>query len=183
MESYNETMRRIVITGPESSGKTTLALDLALRLDGAYVPEVAREFLEELGRPYEEHDLLAIARAQLEREELVSRTEIGTELLICDTDLITIRIWSEEKYGHCDPWIEQHTRERAYDLWLLCSPDMPWEPDPLRENPHDRDRLFGVYEDMLKWLERPYLIMQGDRGRRLAEASKAVADLLRQRSF
>ncbi len=182
MESYDQEMRRVVITGPESSGKTTLALDLARRLHGACVPEVAREFLADLGRPYVEEDLIGIARAQVAKEEAMSATLGASGLLVCDTDLITIRIWSEEKFGRCDQWIEQQTQERAYDLWLLCSPDMPWEPDPLRENPHDRDRLFGLYEDMLKGLERPYLIMQGDRGRRLAEASKAIADLLQQRS-
>ena len=75
----------------------------------------------------------------------------------------------------------QQSEERHYDLWLLCKPDMPWQADPLRENPHDRDRLFGVYEGMLKWLEKPYVIMQGDREQRLADASKAIADPLRQR--
>ena len=101
--------------------------------------------------------------------------------MVCDTDMITVRIWSEEKYGRCDPWIMQQSEERHYDLWLLCKPDMPWQADPLRENPHDRDRLFGVYEGMLKWLEKPYVIMQGDREHRLADASKAIADPLRQR--
>lgn len=170
-------MRRVVITGPESSGKTTLALDLARRLHGAYVPEMAREFLADLGRPYVEEDLVGIARAQVAKEDAMSATLGANGLLVCDTDLITIRIWSEEKYGRCDPWIEQQTEVRPYDLWLLCSPDMPWEPDPLRENPHDRDRLFAVYRAMLERLNKPYAIMEGDRERRSTDALKAIAAL------
>ncbi|HMC96451.1 MAG TPA: ATP-binding protein [Flavobacteriales bacterium] len=174
MESYTMDMRRIVITGPESSGKTTLALGLAHALHGSYVIEVAREYLDALGRPYEEKDLLAIAREQLEREEVIARDTDTGGLLVCDTDLITIRIWSEEKYGRCDPWIIEQTVRRPYDLWLLCSPDMPWEPDPLRENPDDRDRLFDVYERTLRALGKPYRVMIGDPATRLREATNAM---------
>ncbi|MBP7409326.1 MAG: ATP-binding protein [Flavobacteriales bacterium] len=172
-------MLKIAVVGPESSGKTTLCEALMLHLRAWMVSEVAREFLGELDRPYVEADLLAIAKAQAENEDMVTGEFSG--LVVCDTDMITVRIWSEEKYGRCDPWIMQQSEERHYDLWLLCKPDMPWQADPLRENPHDRDRLFGVYEGMLKWLEKPYVIMQGDREHRLADASKAIADPLRQR--
>jgi len=170
-------MRRIVITGPESSGKTTLALGLARRSGGAYVPEVAREYLEKLGRPYTEQDLLAIAQAQIQKENEIVHEAGGNGLLICDTDLITIRIWSEEKYGHCDPWIIEQTERRPYDLWLLCTPDMPWEPDPLRENAHDRDRLFDVYERMLCALGKGYGVMSGDRDTRIHQSANAISDL------
>lgn len=174
MESYDVDMRRIVITGPESSGKTTLALDLARWLGGGYVPEVAREYLSELGRPYQEQDLLAIAQMQIEREEGIASGVPSDGILFCDTDLITIRIWGEEKYGRCDPWIMARTEHRPYDLWLLCTPDMPWEPDPLRENPHDRDRLFDVYRATLERLKKPFLIMRGDRERRESDALIAI---------
>ncbi|MEO8588205.1 MAG: ATP-binding protein [Flavobacteriales bacterium] len=167
-------MRKVVITGPESSGKTTLALALAQRSGGACVPEVAREYLDQLGRTYEERDLLSIAHMQVEREEATARSVERNGLLVCDTDLITIRIWSEEKYGRCDPWIIQQTEERPYDLWLLCSPEMPWEPDPLRENPHDRDRLFDVYERTLRTLTKPYAVMRGDRDHRVRSAMQAL---------
>lgn len=170
-------MLKIAVVGPESSGKTTLCEALMLQRQAWMVSEVAREFLGELERPYVEADLLAIAKAQAENEDMV--TEELNGVMVCDTDLITMRIWSEEKYGRCDPWILRQSEERHYDLWLLCKPDIPWEADPLRENPHDRDRLFMVYEGMLKWLEKPYMIVQGDREKRLADASKAIADLLR----
>lgn len=177
MESYDREMRRVVITGPESSGKTTLALDLALRLNGACAPEVAREFLEELGRPYGEQDLIGIARAQIAAEESMAARHGAKEFLVCDTDLITIRIWSEEKFGRCDPWIIEQTHLRPYDLWLLCTPDMPWEPDPMRENPHDRDRLFDVYARTLTALKKPFVVMRGTHPERILNATAAVSTL------
>ena len=94
--------------------------------------------------------------------------------------MLTVRIWSEEKFGRARPLLEQLARDVAYDHWLLCRPDIPWEPDPLRENPHDRDRLFAVYEDALRRLERPYTIIEGEREQRLAAARVAIVPLLRK---
>jgi len=170
-------MKRIVITGPESSGKTTLAADLAAHFGVPWVREMARSYLEARQRiegssGYQEEDLLRIARLQLETED---RTEAlispdALPLLVIDTDLITIRIWGEEKYGRSDPWIVERTEQRPYDLWLLCAPDMPWEADPLRENPHDRDRLFEVYERTLLKLGKPYVVLGGTQVERLRRA-------------
>ena len=168
-------MRKIVITGAECSGKTTLAQALAVHFDAPWVPEMAREYLDGLERPYRESDLRAIGELQLRTEDetkLAGQKE--TSLLICDTDLITIRIWGEEKYGRSDPWIVQQTEERPYDLWLVCNPDIPWEFDPQRENPHDRERLFAVYEKTLMELGKPYVIIEGGREERLKQAVLAV---------
>lgn len=173
-------MLKIAVVGPESSGKTTLCEVLMLERRAWMVSEAAREFLGAIDRPYAEEDLLEIAKAQAANEDMLTG-EFSEGVVVCDTDLITIRIWSEEKFGRCHPWILKQSEERHYDLWLLCKPEMPWEPDPLRENPHDRERLFNVYEGMLKWLEKPYMIMEGSREKRLADASKAIAGLLRQR--
>ncbi|HEY0976728.1 MAG TPA: ATP-binding protein [Flavobacteriales bacterium] len=171
-------MRRIVVTGPESSGKTTLALALAAHFDGRYVPEMARTYLAGIGRSYVEADLLGIARMQLHEEEARIAGTTSAPILVCDTDLITIRIWGEEKYGRSDPWIIRNTEQRPYDLWLLCAPDMPWEYDPLRENPHDRDRLFEVYERTLIALRKPYVVMRGSPATRMQEAVQQVGALL-----
>ena len=167
-------MKKIAIVGPESSGKTTLAEALMLHARAWNVSESARDFLVDLGRPYEEKDLLAIAMAQAANEDMVAGEPMGRDLVVCDTDMITIRIWSEEKYGRCDPWIIEQSEKRHYDLGLLCSPEIPWEHDPLRENPHDRDRLFQVYLGMLEKLRKPYVIIAGDRERRLEQALRAV---------
>lgn len=179
-ESYFSFVIKIAIVGPESSGKTTLAEGLMIDRRAWHVSEVAREYLNDLDRPYAEGDLLEIAKAQAQNEDTIVEDPKG--VMVCDTDMITIRIWSEEKFGRCHPWILKQSEERHYDLWLLCKPDIPWEPDPMRENPHDRDRLFTVYEGLLKWLEKPYLIIEGSRKERLAAASKAIAELVRARS-
>lgn len=170
-------LRRIVITGPESSGKTTLARALARQYSALWVDEMAREYLANKdGYLYVEEDLLGIARLQLMEEDQCAAEAVDKDSpwLFCDTDLITIRIWGEEKYGRSDPWIAQQTEARPYDLWLLCSPDIPWEPDPLRENPHDRDRLFAVYERMLNQLAKPYAVMSGTHEERMRAAVKAI---------
>lgn len=170
-------MTRIAIVGPECSGKTTLAADLARHAGARHVEEAARAYLDGLDRPYEESDLLEIAKAQARGEDMAAHEPGG--LVACDTDLITIRIWSEEKYGRCHPWIMEQSERRHYHLWLLCAPEMPWVYDPLRENPHDRDRLFGVYEGLLRRLEKPYAVMRGTRTERLLSAINLLA-LLRQ---
>jgi NadR type nicotinamide-nucleotide adenylyltransferase len=150
---------KIVITGPESSGKSTLADAVARHFRAPMVAEFARTYLEQQGSAYVEKDLLTIAQGQVGAEE---RAVKGLPpLVVCDTDLITIRIWSEEKFGRCHPWIVKQTEQRAYDLWLLCKPDLPWVPDPLRENPDDRDRLFERHVDLLDELGKPYMVISG----------------------
>lgn len=174
-------MKRIVITGPESSGKTTLARELATHYDTVWVREMARSYLEVkegfgAAAGYVEGDLLNIGELQLRAEDgvIAAVKGDGVPYLFCDTDLITIRIWGEEKYGRSDPWVLQQTETRHYDLWLLCTPDMPWDPDPLRENPHDRDRLFAVYERTLQQLGKPYVVMNGPHEERMRAAIAAI---------
>ncbi len=174
-------MRTIAIVGPESSGKTTLTEALAHHYRCAWAKEYARAVLEENGPDYVEDDLLAFAQGQLlvlgEAIQLAKRTP--PPLVFCDTDIITIRIWSQEVFGRCHPLIDQLARQVAFDHWFLCKPDIPWEPDPLRENPHDRDRLFAVYEKMLKELGKRYSIIAGDRSKRMLSATALVDELIK----
>ena len=190
-------MPRITVVGPESSGKTTLAEQLMFHFHGGYSSEVAREYLNELERPYIEADLLEIAKEQCRfhgfGEEVLKGFEVQVQTppmvrgqarerklrgyMFCDTDLITIYIWSMEKYGRAHPEIERMARTVNFDHWLLCKPDIPWEPDPLRENPHDRDRLFDIYERTLKEFGKPYFIVEGGREERMQKAT-AKLDLL-----
>lgn len=173
-------MHKVVVTGPECTGKSTLSEALAAHYGIPWVPEMARPYLDSLGRPYGEADLLSIAELQLRTEEERAKGKGGKppRAIICDTDLITIRIWGEEKFGRSDPWIIEQTESRPYDLWLLCRPDIPWEFDPQRENPHDRDRLFAVYEEMLRTLGKRYAIIEGGMAARLASSRIAVGTLL-----
>lgn len=144
---------KIIITGPESSGKTTLCNALSKHFNLPFSKEYAREYLNALKRDYNPDDLLKIAKGQLQ-------TENGLQLL--DTDLITIKIWSEYKYGRCDKWIldqieKQKTEKRFY---LLCSPDIPWQADKQRENPNDREELFEIYKQELNDLGHKYFIVK-----------------------
>lgn len=158
------------------------------------VGEVAREYLEELERHYEERDLLEIARSVHElhgdaqywvdiHEAATSYGQVPVDRkpiapLIFDTDLLNICIWSQEKYGRVHPEIEQMMATTEYKWRFLCRPDIPWEPDPLRENPHDRDRLFDIWERELKARGLPYSIIEGDRDQRLRAATNMVDVLL-----
>ena len=173
-------MLRIAIVGPESSGKTTLCEALAQHYQCAYTKEYARAYLEDNGPGYTEDDLIHIARGQLLVEGQAQELAVkhGGDLIICDTDMITIRIWSKEKFGRCHPLIKKLAQSVKYDLWLLCTPDIPWEPDPLREDPHDRDRLFVVYRSVLDQSKKNYVVIRGDRGERVAAATAAINKLI-----
>ena len=144
---------KIIITGPESSGKTTLCKQLSNNFNIPLTKEFARSYIDNLDRNYIIGDLLSIAKGQL-------KSEIGSQFL--DTDLITIKIWSEYKYGSCDNWIldqieKQKTEKRFY---LLCKPDIPWEPDKQRENPNDREILFKIYRQELEKLGHIYFVIE-----------------------
>lgn len=166
---------KVAIVGPESSGKSTLCAALAQHYGEPRVDEYARHYLGPLGRPYAGPDLLAIAQGQAAREDAATDAR---RVLLCDTDMITVRIWGQEKFGHCDPALIALSAQRHYDHWLLCRPDIPWEADPLRENPHDRDRLFLVYQAMLRQLGRPLTIMEGGHHHRMRTAVDVIDRLL-----
>jgi nicotinamide riboside kinase len=146
---------KIIVTGPESSGKTTLCNALSKHFNLPFSKEYAREYLSTLKRDYNLDDLLKIAKGQLKTEN---------ELQLLDTDLITLKIWSEYKYGNCDKWIltqieKQKSENRFY---LLCSPDIPWQADKQRENPDNREELFEIYKQELDDLEHNYFIVEGE---------------------
>ncbi len=165
-------MIKIVLTGPESSGKTTLAKQLAEHFQSNYVQEYARQYLNELGRDYQKDDLVDIAKGQLELEATLEKQT--NRLLFCDTDLITIKIWSDYKYEETAPWILQQIDRKYYDLYFLCAPDIPWEPDPLRENPDDRDALFEIYKNTLLEYNKNFVAVKGSMEERLETAIEVV---------
>jgi len=151
-------VKHIVITGPESSGKTTLTKALAKELNMGYTEEYAREYLNNNSN-YSQKDLLLIAQGQLLEEKAnLNPTAIH------DTDLITIKIWSEYKYNYCDPWIINQIEQQKSEnrLYLLCKPDIIWEIDPLRENPSNRAELFEIYLSEIQKTKHTYLIIEGE---------------------
>jgi NadR type nicotinamide-nucleotide adenylyltransferase len=167
---------KIATTGPESTGKTTLCQQLAQHYGTVWVPEFARGYLGSLGRAYVEDDLLEIALGQARAES--EALPFAQRLLFCDTDFVVLKIWSEHKYGHCHPRIEEMAQRPDHALHLLCAPDLPWAFDPLRENPLDRELLFGKYLAALRGLRKPFALVSGEGGGRLASAIRALGPLL-----
>ena len=163
---------RIAVTGPESTGKSMLAERLAGHFGEPWVPEFARDYLNRIGRPYDEQDILSIARGQLEREE--QKAAGANACLFCDTELIVTKIWSEVKYGRCHPWILDRIEKHRYDLFLLCDIDIPWENDPQREHPHRREYLFNLYFKELTDRQFPFEVVRGTGDDRLRNAIRAI---------
>lgn len=171
-------MKKIVLTGPESSGKTTLAAQLAEHFGTVWVPEFSRQYLGQLGRPYVEADLLEIARGQMALEEKMAY-QAKHGLLFLDTSLEVLKIWSEVVYGRCDDWVASQWKANLPDFYLLCLPDLPWEYDPLRENPHDRDLLLERYRREIRALGIPCSEVSGSGMKRFEFAANAVNDFLK----
>ena len=158
----------VAVVGPECTGKTTLARRLSEGSGARWLPEFARGYLEGRGG-YSEDDLEQIARRQLAGE--LSLLEIGGPLVVLDTDLIVIHVWWQEKYGRVPEWVREQIRLQPQRLYLLTRPDIPWQPDPLRESPADRDRLLEVYRATLAGYQLSFseIYGQGEARTRLAE--------------
>ena len=169
-------IKKVCVIGPECTGKTDLSQYLASYYQTNWVDEYARAYLQKLAKPYQQADLLKIAHGQLRMEDEWER-DTG-RLLICDTNLIVIKIWSEFKYGQCDPEILFLIQKRHYDLYLLTYIDIPWQDDPLREHPGKREELFQIYEAELKSQNAPVVQIKGSREIRRQTAVEAIDRLL-----
>ena len=136
---------KVVLFGPESTGKTTLSEQLARQYNTVWTPEYAREYLQnkwnDERKTCEPHDLLPIAAGQIALENKLATK--ATDLLICDTDLLETKVYSEAYYiGYCDPTLEKYALEDTYDLYFLTYIDVPWEADDLRDKPNNRQEMF-----------------------------------------
>lgn len=169
-------LRRIAITGPESTGKSLLARQLASHYGTVYVPEFARGYIDSLNRPYQESDITEIARGQLRMEQEMEAK--ANKYLFCDTELIVTKIWSLHKYGSCDPFILDNIRNNRYDLYLLGDIDLPWEQDPQREHPHLRKFFFDWYKRELEGYGFRYEVIHGMGQQRLERAIGYVDGLI-----
>lgn len=169
--------KRILILGPESTGKSTLAEDLAQHFGEPWVPEFAREYLEKIDRPYQFEDLAEIGKGQVKLEDQLA--EKAKKFLFCDTDLRVVHIWSEHRFGKTAPWVLEEIQRRTYDLILLTDTDLPWAPDQLREYPEleMRQYFFDKYQKLAEQSGFPYLIVSGDREKRFKTAVEAVDKL------
>jgi len=166
-------MIRVAITGPESSGKTTLARQLSEELGGAFIPEFAREYLNKTEGTYNFSDLDNIAKGHLNRIE-----KSQNSIQIIDTDFCVMKIWSEYRFGKTSTYIEKLLNKNMFDFHFLCPPEVTWEHDPLRENPDDREELFQSYVELLNDLEFKYHIISGTIDQRLEKCLRIIHDRL-----
>lgn len=170
-------IKKVVVIGPECTGKSELSEFLAKHFHTQWVKEYARSYLETLGRPYKESDLLKIAKGQLRSED--EALEKAREIIVCDTNLLVIKIWSEFKYGRCHREIINLISTRKYDLFLLTNIDIPWQHDPQREHPDKRAALWKIYKSELEKQNTPVVEISGERNQRRERAVHAIENLLR----
>jgi nicotinamide riboside kinase len=165
---------KIILTGPESSGKTTLAMHLAQTFETNLVPEFSRPYLEFLGRPYQYSDLRTILRGQQSWEKWHSE-RCTKNIFVCDTDWTVIRIWEQFRFGTrlATDWVVPDPDA----FYFLCAPDMPWQPDPLRENPAEREALFELYLQLLTEVKVNFTPLWGDPSQRLSNALAEIKKL------
>ena len=172
---------KVVLFGPESTGKTTLSRQLARHYNSVWVREFAREYLQDKWnnerKTCEPKDLLPIAIGQMKLEnELAQKTD---SVLICDTDLLETKVYSEAYYlGTCNPILEAHALKNSYDLYFLTYIDTPWEADDLRDKPNERKRMFNAFESALKSYNKPYVLLKGNKEERLKIAIQHIDNLL-----
>ena len=169
-------MLKIVVTGPESTGKTLLTEALSGALGGRGVPEFARCYVEHLGRPYERSDLQHIGAGQRAWEDWHEAKTPPGAVLVCDTDWTVLQIWEQYRFGPQTDyaWAKGYGPVRYADHYFLCAPDFPWQPDALREHPEERDVLFALYEDLLLQHGVSYTVLYGAPATRLQMALDRV---------
>ena len=179
LRQQKTTIIKIALFGPESTGKTTLAKQLAAHYETEWVPEFARDYLQE---KWEENqhicvadDMLPIAKGQvvLENQKLAA----ANKYLFSDTNLLVTKVFSEMYYGFCDPVLNEAALEHEYDLFFLTDIDVPWEKDDIRDTPKGRETVFSVFKQTLIDNNKPFITLSGSKEDRLAKATAIIDDL------
>ncbi|MBN2349811.1 MAG: ATP-binding protein [Bacteroidales bacterium] len=171
-------MKKIVITGPECTGKSALTKELAETYNTIYIPEYARDFVEKLTRPYSYEDLIHIAETQVKQVQEYS--ERANRILFVDTFLIITKIWFQIKYNKYPIWLDKSIKEINIDLYLLCDTDIPWIADPVRENGGEmRKELFRLYKNQLDEFNCNYEIISGIGNERLKNAITVISSKIK----
>jgi NadR type nicotinamide-nucleotide adenylyltransferase len=174
----NISLIRIVVTGPECTGKTTLSSQLAKHYQTVYIPEYAREYIENLTRPYTYEDVVHIALKQ--REEDLEYQQQANGIIFYDTWLIITKVWFEVVFKKMPSWLDETLKQKTIHLFLLCDTDIPWVPDRTRENGGImREKLFQIYRKEIEKYGLPFIIISGTGKERLERSIAAVDSLLK----
>ena len=173
----NKIVKKIAIVGPESTGKSTMSQLLAKHYHVAWVPEYARYYCEHLSSPYTLQDELNMYYGQIALEDAVLTTN-ENDYVICDTTFITVKIWSDEVLGETPEIVLKALPERSYDLYLLMDIDLPWQDDPLRDFPNQREHFMEVWHRELKALNANYKVVGGIGADRVKNAINVIDDFL-----
>jgi len=170
---------KIALFGPESTGKTTLAKQLAAYYETEWVPEFARDYLQ---KKWEENqhicvadDMLPIAYGQVSLEN--EKLSLSKKYLFCDTNLMVTKVFSEVYYGFCDPLLNEAALEHEYDLFFLTDIDVPWEKDDIRDKAEGRETVFSVFKQTLIDNKKPFITLSGNKESRLAKATAIIDNL------
>ena len=176
-ENRQKTMKKIVVLGPESTGKTDLCRALSRHFDRPWIPEYARDYISKLTQPYTYEDVETIAHHQIVEQKEVLKSPKKSDFLFLDTDLIITKVWFLHVFGRCPDWLQSELEKLEITLYLLCKPDIPWEFDPVRENPEIRDFLYDWYKREIETLGRPFFEISGLGEKRLQNAIAALQNL------
>ncbi|MCD8401605.1 AAA family ATPase [Tenacibaculum finnmarkense] len=181
LKQQKSNLVKVVLFGPESTGKTTLSGQLARHYNTVWTPEFAREYLQDKWnnerKICEQKDIIPIAEGQIKLENELSKK--ADKVLICDTDLLETKVYSEEYYGgFVDANLDEAAIKNTYDIYFLTYIDTPWEADDLRDKPGERLEMFTAFENTLIKYKRPYVLLKGDKETRLKKAVEIIDELL-----
>lgn len=166
-------MYKVALVGPESTGKSMLTQALARHFASDQVAEYAREYVEKLDRPYTFDDVCEIARQQIAFEKEYTERQ-STPYVFFDTDLIITKVWFNYCYSQVPDFVEEQLQTGFFDLYLLCEPDLPWEPDPVREHGDDRNYFLELYRKEIEGIGKPWVMINGLGETRTQNAIKEI---------
>ena len=173
----NKRIKKIAIVGPESTGKSTLSKQLAKYYSVPWVPEYARYYCEALTEPCTLQDEVNMFHGQVALEKSVLEMTVS-DFVICDTTFLTVKIWSDAFFGETPKIVLDALQANHYDFYLLLDIDLPWEEDPLRDFPNQREHFMQVWHKELRFLNATYSVMGGFGANRLANAIAAIDNML-----
>lgn len=178
MHTLHNKKIKIAVVGPESTGKSTMAQFLAKELKTLCVPEYARYYCKHLNNSYTPQDELNMFYGQLALEDAILASTTS-DIIICDTTIMTVKIWSDHLFGDTPLNVKTEINQRYYDLYLLMDIDLPWEDDPLRDFPNQREHFMTIWKRELEAINAKYTLISSTDEKRLLEGKKNVLDFLK----